>query len=303
MKAFITGSEGFVGRHLSEYLNSQGIEVYGSYFSEPFKNKKRFFRIDVTDGKKLKGAISKVKPDYVFHLAAQSSVRKSWENPTITKKINVNGTENVLEAVKLLKMQSKVLIVSSAEVYGDPKKIPITEEHPLNPKSPYAESKLEAEKLCRNYDLQYFIVRSFAHIGPGQQPTFFCSEFAKIVAEIENGKREPLLTYGDTAIVRDLTDVRDVVRAYLLCLEKAREKEVYNICSGKGISIGEILSILTGYSNKKIKLQQDKSKVAAKSIKTLIGSYEKFYSQTWWKPRIEIEQTLKDILNYWRKNA
>jgi GDP-4-dehydro-6-deoxy-D-mannose reductase len=301
LRAFITGIEGFVGSHLKSCLEHNGIEAYGSCYSQAFPGDTKTHRVDILKKDELTRCITRIKPDYIFHLAAQSSVRLSWQNPGMTKKVNVEGTRNVLEAASLA--GAKALVISSAEVYGNPQKTPITEEHELNPQNPYAESKLEAEKACKEYDMDYFIARSFTHIGPGQQPIFFCSEFARIVAEIEKGVRDPVLTFGDLDIVRDLTDVRDVVRAYLLMMEKARPREAYNICSGRGASIKEILDILLGLSKKKISLKQDKTKLGQKSIRVLIGSYDKFAKATGWKPGIQLATSLKDMLDYWRKNT
>lgn len=301
MKAFITGVGGFVGQHLADLLLSKNFEVYGSYHTnKPSLKNVRLFQVDISQRQKLEKAILQVKPDYVFHLAAISSVKRSWEGPELTRKINVFGTDNLLSSIESSGPSAKTLIVSSSEVYGEPRTIPITEDHALNPLNPYSKSKLECEQLCKKYDLPYVITRSFTHIGPGQSPIFFCSEFAKTVAEIEKGLQERVLTFGDASVVRDVTDVRDIAKAYLLCLDKGKPREIYNICSGKGISIRKILDLLTSFSTKEITLQQDKSKLVGKSITTMIGDYQKFSKVSGWKPRIQISQTLKDMLDYWR---
>jgi GDP-4-dehydro-6-deoxy-D-mannose reductase len=300
MKVFITGVEGFVGKYLARHLASSGFEVHGSYHSDKPDVEGSLCKLDILDKDALPRLLEKLQPAYIFHLAAISSVRQSIEEPQVTRAVNVTGTKNLLDAAKLLQLDCRLLLVSSAEVYGKPQKIPITEDHPLKPLNPYAKSKLEMEKLAQEYDLDYVISRSFTHTGPGQSANFFCSEFAKTIAEIEKGLRPAVLTYGDAEIVRDLTDVRDMVRAYQLLLDKGKGRGIYNICSGRGVAISQVLEILTRQSSAKIALKQDKSKVAKNSIRTMVGSCEKFQQISKWKPTVEIEQTLQDMLSYWR---
>ena len=301
MKALITGVSGFVGNYLSRELLSNNYEVYGTDINERIPEGVNFFKANLLEKEKLSKAVKSIRPDVVFHLAAQSSVKKGWEEPELTFDVNVNGTRNVLDSVG---KGAKVLIISSADVYGIPAKVPINEKAELNPISPYGESKLKQEKLALDYcgkGYQIIISRSFTHTGPGQAPKFVCSEFAKQVADIEKGSKKEALT-GDLSITRDFSDVRDIVKAYVMAVEKAKSGEIYNICSGKGFMLKEALDILAGMSDADIKVRQDKNKLRKNEIPVLIGDNTKFCKATGWKPKISFEQTLKDLLDYWRKN-
>ncbi|MFH1510576.1 MAG: GDP-mannose 4,6-dehydratase, partial [Candidatus Woesearchaeota archaeon] len=270
MNALVTGASGFAGKHLCRHLLSLGIQVHGLTRKPLPTHGVVVHQSDILDRENLKLVVEKSRPDYIFHLAAISSVRKSFQEPDLTRKTNVDGTRNILDAASEKAKNAKILLVSTSEVYGEQERMPITEKQEPDPLNPYAESKLEMERLCESYEVDYIIARSFTHTGPGQSQTFFCSEFAKAIAEIEKDIRKPVLTYGDEKIVRDLTDVRDVVQAYLLLLEHGKNREIYNVCSGKGLSIREIMSILTGLSSKTIETRQDTSK-AGRSIRTMIG--------------------------------
>ena len=301
MKALITGVSGFVGNYLSRELLSNNYEVYGTDINERIPEGVNFFKANLLEKEKLSKAVKSIRPDVVFHLAAQSSVKKGWEEPELTFDVNVNGTRNVLDSVG---KGAKVLIISSADVYGIPAKVPINEKSELNPISPYGESKLKQEKLALDYcgkGYQIIISRSFTHTGPGQAPKFVCSEFAKQVADIEKGSKKEALT-GDLSITRDFSDVRDIVKAYVMAVEKAKSGEIYNICAGKGFMLKEALDILAGMSDADIKVRQDKNKLRKNEIPVLIGDNTKFCKATGWKPKISFEQTLKDLLDYWRKN-
>ncbi|MBU4186528.1 MAG: GDP-mannose 4,6-dehydratase, partial [Proteobacteria bacterium] len=244
-KALITGSSGFVGAHLWDHLSSLGFEVHGMDRTNT-NNKKNnnTFTCDLLDVENLSRIITKISPDYVFHLAAQSSVKDSWENPELTYNVNVNGTKNLLDAIEGAGIKSRILVISSSQVYGAPRKVPISESHPLKPSNPYAKSKLEQEKLCGDYALDIVISRSFNHTGPGQSPSFVCSDFARQIADIKKGLKEPTMRTGNLKSERDFTDVRDIVRAYQSALEKCSPGGIYNICSGQGYSAKEILDLL-----------------------------------------------------------
>ncbi len=301
MKAFITGINGFVGNHLSDFLLSRGFEVLGMDVSEGCKKGVRCYKADLLAVDEVREIIDEVRPDYVFHLAGFSSVKKSFEQPELCRKINVDGTKNLLDAIEDVGINPKILIVTSAEIYGIPKMIPIKETHELNPDSPYGESRKEQEELCKKYDkLNIVISRSFPHVGPGQQPLFVVSDFSKQIVEIEKGK-EPVMGVGNLEAKRDFTDVRDVVKAYLLAVEKCNRGEVYNICSGNVYSIQEVLDKLLSMSELNIEVEQDESKMRPSDIPVLQGDNSKFREKTGWSPEIGIEDTLKDVLNYWRK--
>jgi len=306
MKSLITGISGFVGPHLAEHLLNNKHEVFGVDITKKKIENVISYQTDILDREGLFSVINEIRPDYVFHLAAQSSVKKSFEQPELTRKINVEGTKNLLDSILNAKISPTALIVSSAQIYGIPKRIPITEQHPLNPQSPYAKSRLEQEKLTLEYskehNMKIVIARSFNHTGPGQSEEFVCSDFAKQIVEIEKGLRKPLIKVGNLEAKRDFTDVRDIVKGYLLALEKGKVGERYNLCSGKAYSIEEILYMLIKESEcKDIKVRKDPKKMRHSDIPILLGDNSKFRKQTGWKPKIQIEQTLSDILEYWRK--
>jgi GDP-4-dehydro-6-deoxy-D-mannose reductase len=298
MKALITGINGFVGPHLKQHLINNGFEVFGTDISN---GELVDYSVDLLDKQAVYDLISKITPDFIFHLAAQSSVKLSFIKSELTREINVTGTKNLLDAVKSLIPDSKILVVGSADVYGIPDETPLTENSKLNPISPYGESKLEQEKLALNYGLNLVISRSFTHTGPGQKPIFVCSDFAKQIVEIEKGK-EAVINVGNIDVRRDFTDVRDMVRAYLLALEKCNFNEVYNICSGNTYSLRKILDMLLAMSDKEIQIKEDPTKLRKKDILLMEGDNSKFIEITGWKAEISLEQTLKDLLDYWRKN-
>ena len=306
MKALITGVNGFVGPYLVKHLVSNGFEVFGIDRS----GKKKVDgcvvdSCDVTDYAAVFAVVNLVKPDLIFHLAGQSSVERSWKEPELTRKVHVLGTRNLLEAVVAGNLKPKVLIVSSAEVYGVPKRLPITEDHPLQPVTPYGESRVEQEKLALEYfrskGVKLVISRSFNQTGPGQPPAFVCSDFAKQVVAVERGEKGAVVV-GNLDVKRDFTDVRDAVVAYLLALQKGKPGEVYNICSGNNYSIRSVLDTLISFSakSKSARIVSDVSKARRNDIPELVGDNTKFQQATGWKPEVSLDQTLSDLLNYWR---
>lgn len=298
MRALITGINGFVGPYLKRHLLDNNFDVFGTDISG---SKDVDYAVDLLDKNKVGNLIAKTKPDLIFHLAAQSSVKLSWLKPELTMNVNIEGTKNLLDSIRVFMPDSKVLVVSSADIYGVPNKIPVTEDFELNPLSPYGKSRLEQEKLALSYNLNVVIARSFTHTGPGQKPIFVCSDFAKQIAEIEKGKRV-LIYVGDLTIKRDFIDVRDVVKAYLLALQKCNFNDVYNICSGRVYSVKQILDILLGFTNKKVEIRTHANRLRKNDILTMQGDNSKFIKATGWRPEIPIEKTLKDLLDYWRKS-
>jgi len=305
MRALITGICGFVGPYLAKHLQRNNYSICGTYLDKPceIKNIKQE-QLDITDHKAVFEVVSHTNPDVIFHLAGFSSVQESWKKPELCHKINVGGTKNLLESLAALGTQPRVLLVSSAQVYGKPVKIPIKEDHPLNPLSPYAASRLEMETLASGYSsLRIVISRSFNHIGPGQPLGFVCSDFAHQIARIEKEKHEPLIKVGNLDARRDFTDVRDMVKAYLLAVEKGIPGQTYNLCSSKSWSMQQILDMFLGMSSKKISVKRDAEKMRPSDIPELKGNNTKFVRQTGWKPIINLRQTLKDTLDYWRKKT
>ncbi len=292
MRALITGVEGFVGSHLAKELKSKGYEVAGTYLNECTLNIKKY-HVDILEPREIEKCLVDYKPHLIFHLAAISNVKLSMEKPELTFRVNVEGTKNILERTK-----AKVLLIGSATEYGIPKKLPITEDHPLNPGTPYAKSKVECEKLAKKYP-GVFVVRSFNHIGPGQTEDFVASAFAKQIVEIENGEKDTIKV-GNLEAKRDFTDVRDIVRAYVLAMERGRPHTPYNICSGTAISIKELLDRLLSLSTAEVKIEKDPQRMRPSDIPILLGDNTRFCSATGWKPEIPLGSTLNDIMKYWR---
>lgn len=300
MKALITGSTGFVGPYLKKELESHGYEVFGLDRNNPDKLKNVFCG-DICDSAFVESVVEKVLPDEIYHLAGFSSVKKSFEEPELTMKINVDGTKNLLESIKKFCPKSRILIVSSADVYGSPKKIPIDEGQELAISSPYSASRIAQEKLAKEYDfLDIVVSRSFTHTGPGQAEIFVLSDFVKQVVEIEKGIKYPIIFTGDLNVIRDFSDVRDIVRAYYLLMKKGKKGEIYNVGSGMGHSLEELLKKIMDLSKVKIEIKQDPAKIRSVEIAELVADISKMVKDTGWKPDYSIDRTIGDLLDYWR---
>lgn len=305
-KAIITGVSGFVGPYLVKHMVNSGFEVFGIDRNGCEIEGCRVNKCDVTDAAAVASVVKRIRPDLIFHLAGQSSVALGWKEPELTRKVNVGGTINLLDAVAAANISPRVLIVSSAEVYGIAKKFPTAESHPLQPVSPYGESRVEQENVALEYfqkGMQVTITRSFNHTGPGQPSEFVCSDFAKQIAIIEKGKQQPVVRVGDLKIKRDFTDVRDVVNAYLLLLEKGKAGEAYNVCSSHALAIGEILDKLVKISRLDVRVEHEKSRISEAVVPVLYGDNSKIRAATGWKPTIDFGDTLAALLDYWRKNV
>jgi len=312
-KALITGIKGFAGSHLGELLLAKGYQVYGINYScanaeniQHIRNRVTLRECDIRDEARLSEIISQSKPDEVYHLAAIAHVPTSYRNPRLTFEVNLYGTLNLLEAVKAVSRDIKILYVGSASEYGAVREdeIPIGESVPPRPVDPYSVSKVSADMLAfqyfKSFNLHVVRVRPFNHIGPRQSPDYVVPSFAKQIAEIEKGLKEPVITVGNLKSKRDFTDVRDIVRAYWLALQKGEPDEVYNICSGKAVSIQEVLDKLLKLSKKEIKIEQDVERLRPADVPLLLGDATKFREKTGWKPGISFEKTLQDTLDYWR---
>ncbi len=250
----------------------------------------------------------KVRPDYIVHLAAQSSPLLSAQYPKDTVATNVTGQVNIFEALSALRQRPRIIIAGSSDEYGSvtKKDMPIKEGCKLSPGNLYALTKVTQELLgLKFYDRQGFdviVTRPFHTIGPKKPERFVCSGLAKQVALIEKNKQESTISVGNMDIMRDFTDVRDVVKAYWLLLKKGKTGECYNICAGKAHSIKNILKILLSFSSKKIDIKIDKKRKRPNDTPVMFGDYNKLKKITGWQSKIPIEQTLKDLLNYWREN-
>ena len=305
MKALITGISGFAGRHLAALLKKKGYEIHGIDRSGAHVMGNAVYVCDILDREKLLSIASRVEPEAIFHLAAFSSVEKSFLEPELAGKVNVEGTGNVLEAASRCRNDPVVLAVSSLQVYGKPNSVPISEAAELRPENPYGKSKAEQEKVCleyfRNRGLKVIIARSFNHTGTGQSADFVWPNFAKQIAEVEKGKRD-VLRVGNLDVERDFSDVRDVVRAYELAAGKCRPGEAYNVCSGKPINIGNMLETLKSFSTTDVRVVVDQNRVRKESA-ALYGDNSKLSGETGWKPEIPLETTLRELLEYWRKKV
>lgn len=312
-KAFITGIAGFVGSYLAEFLLSQKYEVYGlirprskTDYIESIIHKLHLEDADILDTHSLYATISRIKPDYIFHLAAQSFVPTSWISPSVTLETNIVGSANLFEAVRQVAIDPVIQIACSSEEYGlvHPDELPIKETNPLRPLSPYAVSKLAMDYLGYQYYQSYKIrivrTRGFNHTGPRRGDTFAESNFAKQIAMIEKGKQEPVIHVGNLTASRDYSDVRDMVKGYLAAAEKCDPGDVYNICSGTTIKIGDMLNILLSFSKTKVTIRPDQSRMRPSDVPVLLGDNSKFVAKTGWKPEIPFKKTMEDLLNYWR---
>lgn len=317
MKILITGITGFVGSHLADYLlTKDNVKIYGTVRwrsntenIENIKDKLILYECDIRDATSVRNVIEKVKPDRIFHLAAQSYVVTSWHAPHEALATNILGEVNIFETIRELKTNPFILIAGSSEEYGlvSENELPIKETAPLNPLSPYAVSKVGQDLLgyqyYKSYGLNIIRTRAFNHSGPRRGEVFVCSNFAKQIALIEKGKQEPIIYVGNLKAKRDFTDVRDIVRAYWLALEKCKPGEVYNICSGRARSIKEVLDILLGFTKVKIKIKQDPKRLRPSDVPVLQGDSSRFRKATGWKPEIPFEKTMEDLLNYWREKV
>lgn len=312
MKALITGVTGFVGSHLADYLiDQEEIEVHG--IRRP-RSRTEFLRYDIhyhegdiTDYTSMITIIGRIKPEFIFHLAAQSFVPLSWQAPRPTIETNILGTLNILEATRNFSPQSIVHIAGSSEEYGmvTPGECPITELQPLRPLSPYGVSKVAADLLAqqyyRSYKLKTIITRAFNHTGPRRGEQFVTSKIARQLTLISLGKAEPVLTLGNLEAVRDFTDVRDIVRAYWLAINQCIPGLPYNIGSGKGHSVKDIVTLLTAISKTNFTIEQDPQFIRPSDVPLLICDSTLIRKKTGWKPQIIFTQTLTDLFNYWKE--
>jgi len=318
MKVLITGITGFVGSHLAEYcLTMPGAEVYGTILShhlgdelkriENIKDKITLFECNLLSRIATERVLEKVKPDKIFHLAAQSFVKVSWEGPEDTLYNNIMGELNIFESCRSLGINPVIQIAGSSEEYGMvlENEVPIKETNPFRPLSPYAVSKVAQEMLAyqyyKSYGLKTILTRAFNHEGPGRGEMFVTSTFAKQIAKIEKGKQELVVKVGNLTSQRDYTDARDMVRAYWLATEKCEYGKAYNICSGKVWTMEQVLTFLLSLSTvKDIKVEQDPARMRPSDVEILKGDYSQFHQATGWTPVIPFEKTLEDTLNYWR---
>lgn len=314
-RVLITGITGFVGSHLAEYLlGLPGIEVSGmrrwrsrTEHIDHLGGRIAIVECDLRDQVSVTRAIQQVRPDKIFHLAAQSFVPTSWHAPEESLHTNILGTLHLFEAVRQAGLDPWIQVAGSSEEYGmvRPDEVPIRETNPLRPLSPYGVSKVGADMLGYQYHQSFRMkivrTRAFNHTGPRRGDVFVESNFAKQIVDIEKGRQEPVIRVGNLGAQRDYTDVRDTVRAYWLSLQKCEPGEAYNICSGKAWAIREVLDLLLARSRVKVRVETDPARMRPSDVQILEGDSSKFRRATGWAPEIPFEKTLEDILAYWRE--
>lgn len=295
MRVLLTGASGFVGSFMQHILpcialaSTKGVEV------------------DLRKAADVRAAIRGAVPDVVIHLAAQSFVPRSFEDPDETYQTNFLGTFNLLDALKREGFLGTFLFVGSGDIYGvvPAEELPIMEDRVLRPRNPYAVSKVAAEALCFQWSFtepfKIVMARPFNHIGPGQREEFVVSGFAKQIVEIKKGRRDATVRVGDIDVTRDFTDVRDIVLAYKALVENGESGETYNVCSGQEFAIRDILARLIDIAGVKVTVEPDPALLRPVQQRRQVGCYSKLRRATGWKPSIQIDQSLQEILVYWEK--
>lgn len=316
MRALITGVCGFAGSHLADYLLTHtDLEVYGTDIVSGganiahIRDDLELIVGDMSDAEVASEILSQANADYVFHLAAQAFVPLSWSDPWQTMENNIRSQLNILQIMVDSGVRPKVLVVGSADEYGMilPDELPVTEDTPLRPYSPYAVSKIAQDMLGYQYFVSHGLpivrVRPFNHIGTRQSPAFVTSDFAKQIAEIEDGRREPRLLVGNLEAKRDFTDVRDMVRGYYLALERGEDGEVYNLGAERAYSIREALEALLEMSEAQIDVVQDPSRMRPSDVPVVVSDCSKFRQRTGWRATVNLRESLREILDYWRERV
>jgi GDP-4-dehydro-6-deoxy-D-mannose reductase len=313
MRVLITGVAGFAGRHLAALCLERGAAVAGAgrrpaAEAEPPEGAD-YVSADLEDPDGAREAVGAGRPERVFHLAAESSVSRSWRSPGETLRGNLMSTLNLLEALRSQAPEAAVLVACTGEEYGPVpvERLPVTEDEPLRPQSPYAASKAMSDLLAGFYadahGMRVVRARAFNHAGPGQEPTFVVSDFARQIAEAEAaGGGGVVIETGNLEVERDFTDVRDVVHAYWLALERA-EQGVYNVCSGRSLSVADILAGLSTETELEVEQQTDPGKLRSHEVMEIRGSNERLAQAAGWWPEIPLDRTLRDTLDWWRERS
>jgi len=316
VKILITGVTGFAGSHLADHLLEAvpGAEVHGLYRWRSrrenighLEGRVSLAECDIRDATATREVVEDLRPDYIFHLAAQSFVPTSWKAPQESLSTNILGQLNIFEAVRKAGLDCRIQVAGSSEEYGmvRPDEIPIGEDQPLRPLSPYAVSKVAQDALGYQYFMSYGMkivrTRGFNHTGPRRPSVFVCSDFARQVAEIEMGLRPPVIRVGNLEARRDFTDVRDTVRAYWLALSEGEPGQVYNVATGRSWAIAEVLDMLIAISGVKVRVEEDPARLRPSDVPRLEGDAARLREATGWEPRIPFERTLSDLLDYWRE--
>ncbi len=313
MTYLITGATGFVGQHLIAHLKKQSnAEIIGTYRKRKPNidaNLVTFEQLDMHDSRKMTQLVAHYQPDYIIHLAAESSVGYSWQQPIQSFNNNVNIFLNLLEAVRISKIACRILSVGSSESYGvvEESALPLQETNSLNPISPYAVARVAQEMLSKvyiqGYGLDIVLTRSFNHTGPKQDARFVLPSFIRQLLERKGSKSRKPIETGDLSIVRDFVDVRDVVKAYTLLLEKGKTGEIYNVCSGTGYSLQQIIDYLSTTIGVKVATRTNPKFIRPNDNPIIIGDRSKIRKAVGWSPTFTIEQTLEDVMKTMKRDS
>lgn len=303
--SLITGATGFAGGHLLERLAAHGTRVHAwahRTLPAPADTSATWTAVDLLDREAVREALAAARPAVIYHCAGVADLQDAWRAPARALRVNVIGTHNLLEAARDLDLSCGVLVTGSAQVYR-PRASEIREDDPLGPAHPYGVSKLAQEMTAAASPLPAWLVRPFNHAGPRQSPAYATSAFAQQIAEIESGRRDPVLHVGNLDAERDITDVRDTVRAYQAIAETGRTRLPYNVCSGRAHSMRRLLDILLSLARVRVRVEVDPARLRPSDNPLILGSHARLTADTGWTPVIPIEQTLADLLEYWRRAA
>jgi GDP-4-dehydro-6-deoxy-D-mannose reductase len=301
----VTGATGFAGGHLVALLSSLGIRARAwGHRAVPAAGdgSSEWTTVDVLDRQAVRAALDATRPSAIYHCAGIADVHGAWSAPASALHVNALGTHNLLESARELELDCRVLVTGSALVYRQSLD-PITEDHPIGPTTPYGVSKLAQEMTARESLLDTLLARPFNHAGPGQSPAYATSAFAQQIAEIEAGRREAVLRVGNLDAKRDITDVRDTVRAYHALLERGAVRRPYNVCSGKTYSMRALLDVLLSLARVRVRVETDPTRLRPSDTPVVHGSHARLTADTGWEPTIPIEQTLSDLLDHWRSRS
>jgi GDP-4-dehydro-6-deoxy-D-mannose reductase len=311
VRALITGITGFAGGHLAQILLDRGDEVFGVARDEGTGLAHLTQEIvpviaDLQDTLVVQRLLTDIRPEAIYHLAGQAFVPTSWDDPWATMENNIRPQLNILQAMVKQKSEARLLIVASNQVYGhlNPDQLPVQEETPLRPDNPYGVSKVAQDVLGLQYFLSHGVdvlrVRAFNHIGPRQSPVFVAASFSRQIAQIEAGLKEPVIHVGNLDAERDFTDVVDVMRAYALLVEHGDSGEAYNVGTGRAYSIKYLLDVLLSYSQTKIDVEQEPSRIRPSDVSIIYADNSKLRTKTGWEPSVKFEDSLRRVLDYWR---
>lgn len=304
-RVLVTGASGLAGSHLVEHLAGSGEVVAWTRSAPPpaLTAAARWQQVDLLNRERVRSAIRDLRPVQVYHCAGLSRVDRSWANPAQPLAHNVLATHHLLDALRRVGAACRVLVPGSAAIYA-PSPKPLREDAPLAPDSPYALSKLAQEELARRAvvedGIEVVVTRSFNHTGPRQAPSFMASSIARQIALIERGAIEPVLQVGNVDAQRDLTDVRDVVRAYAALMQAGSPGHVYNVASGRGHTVRAVIEALVALANVHVRVETDPARLRPLDNPILVGDASKLRALTGWEPRIPFETMLRDLLEYWR---